>query len=362
MNTSKIRRLILSVAGDRCEVPLYDASAGGRRVTLFKTLLANKCRNACKYCGLRCNSRSVEWDTEKLVNVVKYLAERRQIEGLFLTSTIKSDPDEIVEKEIHIAEEIKSDPKFETFYIHLRLMPGTSRYLIRRAALIADRIGINLEAPTKTIFQDICPDKDYLEDIITQLKWCSSEWRNRKENLSAGVDTQLIVGAVEDSDIEYLKTVEWAYNNLKLRRVYFSRFTPIKGTPLENNKPAPLWREFRLYQASFLIRDYGFKVRDLQDILDDSGYLPNVNPKLRYASLHPEMFPIDLNTAKVEEILKIPYIGPRTCRKILKLREEKMISHIGDLVKIVGRYKAKIIAKYVELKGSPKNLTLTTWM
>jgi len=349
-----MKRLIVLASNDRCEAPIYYSSAKGTYVPLLKTLLMSGCRNSCKYCGLK--THFLRWDTDKLVNVVEKLAKSRVIKGLFLTSTIRKDPDFIVEKEIEVAEKIRKRG-LNNFYIHLRLMPGVSKYLVKEAALVADRIGINLEAPEHSIFNEICPDKDYINDVLKRLTWCSELWRKKEGNLKAGIDTQLIIGAVDDNDLYYLKTAEWAYNLLDIRRVYFSRFIPIKGTPLENRDPTPKWRELRLYQASFLIRDYGFTVRELKEILTEDNLLPNIDPKIAYSKIHPEFFPVNLNNASPQEILRIPYIGPKACEKIIQYREHREISKFKDLVKLFGKKYARILSKYVDIKDHTKKLT-----
>lgn len=348
--------LELQAEYDRCTVPVYMSSAGGRLFPLLKTLLSNYCVNSCKYCNIGCKqSVSRErWEINKLVKATHHLYESGHIKGLFLSSTVDGDPDEVVEKEIEVAEKLRQQGLKE-FYIHLKLMPGVSRDLVRRAALIADRIGINLEAPRKDVFDEICPDKDYKNGIVKRLEWCASEERwlrgqtTEKRFLASGIDTQIIVGAEYETDLDHLKRTEWLYRDLGLRRIYFSRFDPVPNTPLENRKACPRWREYRLYQTSFLLRDYGFEVDDLKDVLDDQDFLPNKNPKLAYAHLHEDIFPIDINVADRREILRIPLIGPKTANKILERRRIKPIKNTNDLRMIVGSYKAKRIAPYVDL-------------
>jgi len=238
-------------------------------------------------------------------------------------------------------------------------MPGTSRHYIKEAVELADRIGLNLEAPNKSFFSELCPDKgSYKQDVLKRLKWVIDEAERTKKTAKtpkfgygkSGVDTQMIVGAVNDNDWQFLQATEWLYKRLRLKRVYYSGFEPLLQTPLEKRLPCPAFREYRLYQTSFLIRDYGFTAHELAEITDENGYLPNMDPKLALAKKKKHIFPVDLNTAKYEEIIRIPRIGPVTARKILKLRRQKKIRHSADLIRVLGANLTRKITPYVELK------------
>jgi predicted DNA-binding helix-hairpin-helix protein len=290
------------------------------------------------------------------------LWKERKIAGLFLSSSISKDPDHVTELQLEVLRSLRS--RGYSGYIHLRIMPGVSFHFIREAVELADRIGINLEAPSKDIFSELCPDKGgFREAIIKRLTWIINEaqrarWKSGKPRFGfakAGVDTQMIVGAVEDNDWQYLQVTEWLYTKQGLKRVYYSGFEPIVHTPLERRKPCPPWREYRLYQCSFLLRDYGFKTEHLAQIVDDEGFLPNIDPKLAFAKANPDMFPIDLNTASYHEILRIPQIGPVTARKIIKARENMKIRNSADLERIIGPNLCRRVSQYVELKD--KRLT-----
>jgi predicted DNA-binding helix-hairpin-helix protein len=275
------------------------------------------------------------------------------IKGLFLSSAVWKDPDSTVEKELESIQCLRE--LGYTGYVHLRLMPGMSRYLIKETVKLADRIGVNLEAPTSEIFSEICPDKgDFKTDVLKRLEWICKEARkvSRREewgHSKAGVDTQVVVGAVSDTDEQYLRLTDWLYRKLGLRRVYYSGFEPIPGTPLEKQKPCSPSREYRLYQASFLLRDYGFRLSDLLSILKE-GYLPNIDPKLAFAKKNPDLFPIDLNEAEKLDLMKVPGIGPVTATKIIKAREKVKIRYFSDLEKIVGKSLAKRIMPFVKLQ------------
>jgi len=324
-------------------VPLYRTAA---KVKLLKTLLCSYCNNDCKYCMFR-RSRSSTlrriWNPEKLVNIAIELWKARVINGVFISSALYKDPDTTVEMELEVVEELRK--RGFKGYIHLRLMPGTSRALLKRAIEIADRAGINIEAPTRYEFEDIAPDKgDWYRDIINKLSYMA-QLAKRRNILRAGVDTQTIVGFGNDTDLEHLKTAEMLFR-IGVRRIYFSPFIPIKNTPLESKAPAPKWRCYRLFQAAELIRSYGFTIKELEDILI-KDMLPNRDPKELYAEINKEFFPIDLNTATYNELVRVPGIGPRTARRILKLRNEERLSK-DNLLRILGK-KYKKVLKYITL-------------
>jgi len=355
--TEKWKFLKLGARWDRCVVPIYEAAAGGGRTPLLKTLLTSYCKNGCKYCAMRCGRKSHRgmWNPEKLVKVTEYLHKTGKIEGLFLSSSVFKDPDYTVEKELEVIRALRKHGYVG--YIHLRIMPGTSRQLIQEAVRLADRVGVNLEAPTRDVFEDLCPDKGgFYNDIVKRLEWISEEVKRlRRKNVKygftrVGVDTQMIVGAVNDTDRQYLETTDWLYSKLGLRRVYYSGFEPIPQTPLESQKPCSASREYRLYQASFLIRDYGFEIDELYSIMTDDDFLPNIDPKIAFAKANPDMFPVDLNTANRPEILRIPGVGPTTANKLIEARNVVKIRHLSDLEKVVGRGLARRMSVYVELR------------
>jgi predicted DNA-binding helix-hairpin-helix protein len=243
-------------------------------------------------------------------------------------------------------------------------MPDVSQHYIREAVELADRVGVNLEAPNKDVFSELCPDKGgFEESVLKRLEWIVREVRRAKTEATkpkfgfakAGVDTQMIVGAADDTDWQYLQTTEWLYKKLGLKRVYYSGFEPVPKTPLEGRSACRASREYRLYQSSFLIRDYGFTADSFAQIVDDEGFLPNVDPKLSLAEMNPNLFPIDLNTATYHEIVRIPHIGPVTAKKIFEARKNVKIRYVADLERVIGVILARRASQYVELRD--KRLT-----
>jgi len=302
------------------------------------------------------------WEPKKLAEITKRLWEERKIMGLFLSSSVFKDSDFVTERQLETVRILRN--MGYTGYIHLRLMPDVSRHFIHEAIELTDRVGVNLEAPNKEVFSELCPDKGGFEESVRKrLEWIADEVRRTQTETTkpkfgfgkAGVDTQMIVGAVDDNDWQHLQTTEWLYKKLDLKRVYYSGFEPIPKTPLERQPACPPSREYRLYQSSFLIRDYEFTVDSFAQIVDEKGFLPNVDPKLTFAKMNSDLFPIDLNTATYHEILRIPQIGPITAKKIIEARRNIKIRYVADLELIIGANLARRVNQYVELKD--KKLT-----
>jgi len=356
--------LSMGAEWDRTVVPIYEAAARGKCVPLLKTLLSNSCKNECAYCTFRAgrNSQRMMWEPKKLAEVTMHLWRERKICGLFLSSSVFQDPDRITESQLEVLRILRS--MGFSGYVHLRLMPGISSHYVREAVELADRVGINLEAPNKDVFDELCPNKGgFKEAVLKRLGWILDEIKHVREKsreslcgfARSGVDTQMIVGAVDDNDWEYLQVSEWLYKSQGFKRVYYSGFEPVEHTPLENHAPCPPRREHRLYQCSFLIRDYGFKADSFASIVNDEGFLPNTDPKLALAKASHDMFPIDINEASYFEILRIPKIGPMTARRIIRARESIKVRFFKDLEQIIGAGLTRKISPYIELRD--KRLT-----
>lgn len=308
-------------------VPIFRASAGRCTVPLFKTLLSNKCRNNCKFCQLRCERRIKRdsWKPDEFAKIAMKLWKMRKIKGVFLSSSVERDPNYTVEQEIQAIDTLRKMGFTE--YVHMKIMPGTDRELIRRAAELSDRIGINIEFPSKEHYEDNKLYLNFVQDIIRRLKWISKEVQKlqKEGKCKAGLDTQLVVGASDETDKEIIKISGWVYQKLKARRVYYSRFDPIKNTPLENKKPENPWREYRLYQTSFLLRDYGFKGRDF--IFDENDRL-NLREDPKFSIAKENELVVDVNNAGFEELIKVPGIGIKTAHKIVNVRPIKNVDSL----------------------------------
>jgi len=331
--------LTTQVGHDRCTVPIYEASARNKCVPLLKTLMSSFCTNNCAFCAFRCERRTrrLRWKPEELARVTLKLWKEKKIMGLFLSSSVEGDPESTVEKELETVELLRK--RGFNAYVHLRFMPGCGLESIKRGVELADRVGINVEFPKKEYFNEMKVHLDFKQDVIKRIKWISREVERAKKygKCKAGLDSQLIVGASDENDREILKITEWLYKELKASRVYYSAFEPIKDTPLENKRAENPWREYRLYQASFLIRDYGYELRDF--VFNETNNLPlDVDPKVVIARKTINE-PIDLNEASFKELIKIQGIGPKTARKIIEYRRrgELDLKKLGSLGVIVKR-------------------------
>jgi len=306
----------------------------GRLVCLLKVLFTNKCVMDCKYCfNSACikNSTSLiktSFEPEELSELFLNFYIRNYVEGLFLSSSICSDLEKTMENMIETAKILREKYKFEG-YIHLKILPGAPYSLIKEAAQIADRISINLEAPNKSRFAELSSTKDYKNDILKRLAWIKGlklkkEYTNEgKKYIPSGFTTQFVVGAAGETDLEILKMSNWAYQKLKLNRSYYSAFKPIKNTPFENKIPTPSIREHRLYQCDWLLRIYKFDFKEIY--FNDKGFLPlDKDPKIYTAlKFYKDLFPIEINEASYEELIRVPGIGPISAKRIIKYRMKK---------------------------------------
>ena len=310
---------------------IYPAAASGRVMPLFKVLMSNACQNNCLYCAHRLDrefSRHSFTPEELAISFVE-LYSKGLIEGMFLSSAVKDSPDATMEKMLEAAEIVRQKYRFQG-YIHLKIMPGASSQYIWRAAELADRISINLETSSTRILSQISPRREF-QGISSQLKE-ASQIVSQAKGRARSVTTQLMIGFGEH-DRETLALCQNSYQSLGLARCYLSAFSPVPDTPLAAKLPTPKLREKRLYQADFLIRRYGFNAFELP--FDKDGNLPSdTDPKLAWAFSHPEFFPIEINQATYEELLRIPGVGPHIAKEILRFQTEGKIKNIEELKRI----------------------------
>ena len=302
----------------------------GRCVSLLKILLTNFCIYDCLYCINRRSSTAqrARFTPEEVVKLTLDFYRRNYIEGLFLSSGIIRNPDYTMEQVVLVARTLRVDHQFRG-YIHLKTIPEASSELIAEAGKWADRISINVELPTQDELQALAPEKNLvrIETTMTTIKARIEETKagRRKSRKSpvfapAGQSTQMIVGATPANDATILQRASSLYQTQRLRRVYYSAFSPIPdaSSKLPSIAP-PLVREHRLYQADWLMRFYGFKVAELTT--SDEPNLPlNLDPKLAWALRNPDKFPLDLNNAPREMLLRIPGLGVRNVDRIIRIR------------------------------------------
>lgn len=313
----------------------------GRCIQLYKTLLTNYCSGECTYCPNRCERdvRRVSLSPEEITRITWSFYRKNAIEGLFLSSGVIGEPEITSQKQLEVATLLRKQG-FKG-YMHIRLMPGTPRYLLEQIAEVANKFGVNAETTCKSYYSEICPNFDYRNDVIQRLKWTSDiiakkrrEFRGTNRIVGAN-DTQFVVGAVDESDSDIISTVYDFMNKYALRRPYFMSFDPVPDTPLSGKFSSPKWREQRLYQISFLLKEYGMKADDFELIYDDNGYLLNADPKLELAKANADMFPVDVNSASYSDLLRVPGIGPISATRILHsrpLREECELMRMGVII------------------------------
>ncbi len=268
------------------------------------------------------------------------------VDGLFLSSGIIKGGVSTQDRLIDAAEILRSKFLYRG-YIHLKIMPGAEYDQILRAMQLADRVSINLEGATPKRLEALAPAKDYWQELITRMRWIEDIRRQRRLSVSSA--TQFVVGAVGDTDLELLQVSETLYAQMGLRRAYYSAFSPVAGTPFEERAAVAPMRQFRLYQASFLLRDYGWSVEDLP--FDASANLPlNIDPKLAWAQEHLLDAPLEVNRASRRELLQVPGIGPVTADAIVKERRRGRLSDITHL-RAIGVRRVERVAPFVLLDG-----------
>ena len=320
----------------------------GRCVSLLKILLTNFCTYDCVFCVNRVSSdiRRARFTPVEVINLTLDFYKRNYIEGLFLSSGIIQSPDYTMEQLIQVARTLRTVHKFGG-YIHLKAIPGANELLIKEAGLYADRLSANIELPTPQDLVQLAPENKstILESTMNQIltrKDEADEDRRRSPQApkfaAAGQSTQMVVGATPASDRDILTTATHLYGQYKLRRIYYTGFSPYPAAdarlPL---KAAPMMREHRLYQSDWLMRYYGFAATELTTPEAPDLSLTE-DPKTTWAKAHPEFFPIDVNAATREALLRVPGIGYRNVERILSIRRYHQLL-LDDLRKLHVRIK-----------------------
>lgn len=317
----------------------------GRCISLLKIMLTNYCIYDCAYCVNRRSNdvKRTAFTENEIVDLTIEFYRRNYIEGLFLSSGIMKNPDYTMEKMVRVIKDLRLVHRYNG-YIHMKSIPGASAQLVREAGTYADRLSVNIEISTEQNLKFLAPDKDY-QGILRPMEYINQgilEYKEERQKsykvpkfAPAGQSTQLIVGATPESDKQILNLASSLYSQNHLKRVYYSGFIPVNS--YDKRLPAlvepPVVREHRLYQADWLYRFYRFKV---DEIVNDSH--PNldleIDPKLSYALRHPELFPIDINKAEYEMILRIPGVGPKSAQMIIVARKYGRIT--SDKLKKMG--------------------------
>ena len=329
----------------------------GRCISLLKILLTNSCIFDCHYCINRksSNVRRAKFTVEEVVRLTLAFYKRNYIEGLFLSSGIIGTSDYTMEQLVLVAKSLRLDHDFRG-YIHLKTIPDADPALIEQAALYADRLSINVELPTDSGLTRLAPEKSAarirvamqeLKSGIEDNKDARRKYRSAPKFAPAGQSTQMIVGADAASDSDVVASASGLYGNFGLRRVYYSAFSPIPDASavLPLVRP-PLMREHRLYQADWLMRFYGFNAGEVQAATDD-GMLPlDIDPKTAWALKHRAAFPVDINKAPREVLLRVPGLGVRSVNALVRARRHRTLrlEDVARLTRGLDRLRPFIVA------------------
>lgn len=345
-------------ANDLAECIHNAVMPGGGRIALLKTLLTSACERDCHYCAFRQGRdfRRATFSPDELAHLFVQLNQSGIAEGIFLSSGVAGGGPRTEDKLIAAAEILRRRYEFRG-YIHLKIMPGAERDQILEAMRLADRVSVNLEAPNTQRLSALAPHKIFTEELLQRLRWIE-EIRREVPGRWPSSTTQFVVGASDESDVELLTTTEFLHREMGLARTYFQAFTPVPDTPLEEHPPTPPRREHRLYQASFLLRDYGFTTEELP--FDAGGSLPlESDPKLAWARRHLIHSPIEVNTADRRELVRVPGIGPKGAERVLTARRQGKLRALSDLSKLGIR--ARRAAPFILLDGRRPPRQLSLW-
>lgn len=303
----------------------------GRCISLLKILLTNHCIYDCAYCVSRKSNdiKRAAFTVDEVVELTINFYRRNYIEGLFLSSGIFKDADTTMERLVLVAKKLRQEHKFFG-YIHLKTIPGCSDEILKEAGLYADRLSINLEIPTEKGLKLLAPEKSH-EQMTKPMTYIKNELALYKEERKifrkvpkfapAGQSTQMIVGATNEHDLKIITVADHFYKNYKMKRVYYSGYVPVLSDPRLPSvfSQVPMQRENRLYQADWLMRFYGFDAREIVD--QQNPFLDlEIDPKLAWALRNRHLFPVNINTAPKEMLMRIPGVGLKSVGKILMAR------------------------------------------
>ena len=329
----------------------------GRCISLLKILLTNHCVFDCHYCINRksSNVRRARFTPQEVVDLTLSFYRRNYIEGLFLSSGIVKSSNHTMEQLVEVARMLREEHDFRG-YIHLKTIPEADPELVHQAGLYADRVSINVELPTDAGLTRLAPDKSArqiegamgkLKSDIVEAKYNKKRFKHAPRFAPAGQSTQMIVGADAATDADIVGKASRLYDSFRLRRVYYSAFSPIPDAsavlPL---KRPPLIREHRLYQSDWLMRFYGYQPNEVMQATEDDGNLPlDIDPKLAWALKFRERFPVDVNRASKEALLRVPGLGVRAVQRILASRRHRTmrLDDVAQLTVSIGKVRPFIV-------------------
>jgi len=333
-------------------------SPHNRQMPVLKAMTTTACERNCDYCVFRGgrDTPRVTFTPDELADGFFRLYRAGLVEGLFLSSGVVRNGVWSQDKIIATAEILRHKLGYQD-YMHLKVMPGAEYDQIVRTMQLADRVSVNLEAPTPDRLERIAPKKGFMDELLQRLRWIE-QIRQKQGGRGPSSTTQFVVGPAGESDLELLQTTQYLHQRLRLKRAYFMAFSPVPNTPLENRSPTPAARQHRLFQCSFLLRDYQFEVEELP--FGSDGNLPlNQDPKLAWARKSLTQRPVELNRASRRELLRVPGIGPIGADRILQERRRGTLRNLGELRKI--GVLAERAAPFITLDGRRPPIQLRLW-
>lgn len=313
----------------------HSFSGDGRCISLLKILFTNYCVYDCQYCVNRV-SNDVEraaFKPREIADLTIEFYKRNYIEGLFLSSAVMRNPDYTMEQIIETISILRHEYRFNG-YIHAKAIPGASPELVRSLGFLCDRMSVNIELPSSQSLKKLAPQKTkeniiapmrQINGAITESRHDMTVYKHAPSFVPGGQSTQMIIGATPESDRNILTLSQNLYERFKLKRVYYSAYVPLGKNPLLPTSAPPLLREHRLYQADWLLRYYSFRAEELLDE-ENPNFSNLLDPKAEWALRHMEMFPVEINSAPYELILRVPGIGVRSALKIVKARRACRLS------------------------------------
>ncbi len=318
---------------------------------ILKAMITTACERDCFYCPFRAGRSKMKrltFTPDELASGLDTLQRAGQVQGMFLSSGIIKGSVTTQDKIIDTAAIVRKRYGYQG-YLHLKVMPGIEYEQLFQIMQLADRVSVNLEGPTQERLDALAPKKDFKGELLKMLYWAEAIRRAHPGMKLAGTVTQFVVGAVGDTDSELLSMSDLLYRRAGLTRTYYSGFHPIVQTPFENLTATDPLREHRLYQASFLLRDYGWKVEDLP-FLSDGNMQLDMDPKRAWAEKHLSSAPIEIMTARREQLLRLPGIGPTGADTIIQARQQGSLTELAHLRKLNIRAPEQA-APYILLNG-----------
>ena len=312
---------------------------GGGSTHLMRVMQTNACSLSCGYCPTFCGGKVKRTGLapEEVARTFMEAHGKGLASGLFLTSGVPGRAVRATDRMLAALDILRHREKFGG-YVHIKLLPGAESAQVEEAARLANRISVNLEGPADGYVRRLSKEKDFSGDLLPKLEHAGRLLREarldpRRASGVAGATTQFVVGAAGERDQEILKIVARLERERLLHHAHFSAFQPVEGTPMENLPATPAAREFRLYQAEHLMRQYGFRFDEL--VFDGAGNLPlDDDPKTAWALAHPEAFPVEVTHAPYEQLVRVPGIGPKAARTLVMVRRRSAMRHLGDLARI----------------------------